>query len=92
MEEPLEFFCCVITKADVRSNNRLVPVISQRKFESLINSGKQYREIFQIIRNREYYKPLHKDIKYKDCVFRYAGYTFHVPAMVIPDELNRVKC
>ncbi len=89
--EPVEFFCCVVTKADVRSNNRLVPVVSQRKLKELIESEKRYREIFEIIRNKEYYKPISEEIKYEDYVFGYAGYVFHVPAMIIPDEINRIK-
>lgn len=91
VSDPIEFFCCVITKADVRSNNRLVPVISQRKFEELIENKQRYRDIFESIRNRDFYKPLHEEIKFDDYAFEYAGYTFHVPAMMIPDEINRVK-
>ena len=90
-ETPIEFFCCVITKADVRGNNRHVPVISQRKFIQLIESNKEYREIFESIRNRSYYEPIDNGTEYKDYIFSYAGYTFHVPALIIPDEVLRVN-
>lgn len=81
VDAPVEYFCCVITKTNIRHNNKFVPTISQRKFEELLDSKKSLREIFEIVRNKEYIPQLESNTKFEDRIVEYAGYTFHTTAL-----------
>lgn len=81
-EEP-DIYCCVVSKGNIRSNNKYVPVISQNKIEELIQKY-SLDTVFHNIRNEEFYDPLPAGTHYKKKEVNYAGYKFLIPALRIP--------
>ncbi len=91
ISDNIEFFCCVITKTNVRNNSKTVPVISQRKFMEILKKKASYRDMFETIRREEYKTPLAKGVEQKDYEVQYAGFRFHIPALIIPNEANLIS-
>lgn len=83
--EKLTFYCCVITKFDVRSNSQKVPVLSLRKFCHLVDEEKSVCDLFKTINSRKYYRPQCVDLKFVNDYFQYAGYTFSITTFKPPE-------
>lgn len=85
LDEKPEFYCCVISKNDIWSTNRYVPVISMKTICELFSKQPLYN-VFHIIRNKEYIKPISEQAKFEYLPIAYAGYIIHLSAFAFDKE------
>lgn len=78
--DQIDLFCCVISKHNVRSSNIHVPVISQKRFLSLVKSL-PLNSVFSSIRAQNYAPDLPDGVEYTEKQVSYAGYDFFIPAL-----------
>lgn len=73
-------FCCEVVKYNIRTENKYVPVIDERKLIELFRS-KPINSVFHIIRNHEYEEILPEDAEITFQNVLYAGFNFQIPAI-----------
>lgn len=76
----VDLFCCVVAKHNIRTQNKYVPVIDERKLIELLRS-KPINSVFHIIRNHEYEEILPEDAEITFQNVSYAGFNFQIPAI-----------
>ena len=85
LNESPDLFWCVIAKHNIRSTNVHVPVISLNSLKQLL-SCLPLNTVFNMIRNKEYYKSLPERSEMGHLKVQYAGYEVWVPALIIEKE------
>lgn len=79
-EEMIDIFWCVVAKHNIRTQNRIVPVIDLKRIEELFSSD-SLNTVFHLIRNREYEIKMPEDISITYQEVDYAGFKFKIPAL-----------
>lgn len=82
--DTIDLFCCVVTKHNIRTQHKYVPVIDLKRLEELLSSY-SLNSVFHRIRNHEHEIELPQEatLSYKD--IKYAGFTFRIPAICIEE-------
>ncbi len=78
--ENIELFWCVVAKHNIRTQNKIVPVIDLKRIEELFSSY-SLNSVFHCIRNHEYEIPMPEDVSITHQEIDYAGYNFKIPAL-----------
>ena len=76
----VDLFCCVVAKHNIRTQNKHVPVIDEKKLIELFRN-KSIDSVFHIIRNHEYEEILPEDAEITFQTVSYAGFNFQIPAI-----------
>lgn len=78
----VDLFCCVVAKHNIRTQNKHVPVIDEKKLIELFRN-KSIDSVFHIIRNHEYEEILPEDAEITFQTVSYAGFNFQIPAICL---------
>ena len=78
----IDIFCCVVAKHNIRTQNNHVPVIDLKTIGELFSS-RSINNVFHIIRNHEYEKPIPSNAKIGFREISYGEYVFRIPAIEI---------
>ena len=78
--EMIDLFWCVIAKHNIRTQNRIVPVIDLKRIEELFSSY-SLNTVFHCIRNHEYEIKMPDDVSITYQEIDYAGFKFKIPAL-----------
>lgn len=82
--EMIDLFWCVVAKHNIRTQNRIVPVIDLKKIEELFSSN-SLNTVFHLIRNHEYEIKMPEDVSITHQEVSYAGFKFKIPALCFGD-------
>lgn len=80
----IDLFWCVVAKHNIRTQNRIVPVIDLKKIEELFSSY-PLNSAFHCIRNHEYEIKMPEDASITHKEIDYAGFKFKIPAPCFGD-------
>lgn len=83
--ESIDLFGCVITKHNIRTRNKYIPVIDLKRIEELLSSH-SLNSVFHLIRNHEYEIELPADAILTHQCIDYAGFKFEIPAICFGAE------
>ncbi len=78
--DSIDLFWCVVAKHNIRTQNKIVPVIDLKRIEELFASY-SLNSVFHCIRNHEYEIPMPEDVTITHQEINYAGYNFKIPAL-----------
>jgi len=78
--ELIDLFWCVIAKHNIRTQNKIVPVIDLKRIEELFSSC-SLSTVFHCIRNHEYEIKMPEDVSIAHQEIDYAGFKFKIPAL-----------
>lgn len=78
--EMIDIFWCVVAKHNIRTQNRIVPVIDLERIEELFSSD-SLNTVFHLIRNRECEIKMPEDVSITYQEVDYAGFKFKIPAL-----------
>lgn len=78
--EMIDLFWCVVAKHNIRTQNRIVPVIDLKRIEELFSSN-SLNTVFHLIRNHEYAIKMPEDVSIAHQEIDYAGFKFKIPAL-----------
>ncbi len=76
----VDLFSCVVAKHNIRTQNKLIPVIDVDKLKLLL-SKKSINSVFHAIRNHEYEDALPEDAEITFQQVEYGGFSFNIPAI-----------
>ena len=82
--EMIDLFWCVVAKHNIRTQNRIVPVIDLKRIEELFSSN-SLNTVFHLIRNHEYEIKMPEDVSITHQEVDYAGFKFKIPALCFGD-------
>ena len=82
--EMIDLFWCVVAKHNIRTQNRIVPVIDLKRVEDLFSSN-SLNTVFHLIRNHEYEIKMPDDVSITHQEVEYAGFKFKIPALCFGD-------
>ena len=78
--ESIDLFWCVVAKHNIRTQNKIVPVIDLKRIEVLLSSN-SLNTVFHCIRNHEYEIKMPEDVSITYQEIKYAGFKFKIPAL-----------
>lgn len=78
--EMIDLFWCVVAKHNIRTQNKIVPVIDLKRIEELFSSC-SLNTVFHYIRNHEYEIKMPEDVSITHQEIDYAGFKFKIPAL-----------
>ena len=82
--EMIDLFWCVVAKHNIRTQNKIVPVIDLKRIEELFSSN-SLNTVFHLIRNHEYEIKMPDDVSITHQEVDYAGFKFKIPALCFGD-------
>ena len=82
--EMIDLFWCVVAKHNIRTQNRIVPVIDLKRIEELFSSN-SLNTVFHLIRNHGYEIKMPEDVSITHQEVYYAGFKFKIPALCFGD-------
>ena len=78
--EGIDLFWCVVAKHNIRTQNKIVPVIDLKRIEELFSEC-DLNTAFHRIRNHEYEIKMPENVSITHQEIDYAGYKFKIPAL-----------
>lgn len=88
--ESIDLFCCVVAKHNIRTQNKYVPVIDLKRIKELLVSY-PLSEMFNIIRNYEYMRPMPNGVTIRYQTIKYLDYIFRIPSLCFEDTSNKLS-
>lgn len=82
--DTIDLFWCVVAKHNIRTQNKIVPVIDLQRIEKLFSSY-SLNTVFHFIRNHEYEIPMPQNVSITHQEVNYAGFKFKIPALCFGD-------
>lgn len=76
----MDLFWCVVAKHNIRTQNKIVPVIDLKRIEELFSSH-DLNTVFHCIRNHEYFIQMPENVSVTYQEINYSGFMFRIPAL-----------